>query len=129
MHDELSKALDITPYTGQKPDSPAIEPYVDDYEYAKKNMKEIIETGKTALNELADLAQQTEHPRAYEVLTMHIKNMIDAQKSLLDLKKMNIQMPDVNNTQINQTKINSIVVGSTADLQKILSELGKNSVG
>lgn len=126
MSDRISEVLDLVPMP-EVVRSPEVELYVDDYEYAKNNMKEIIETGKNALNELADIANKSEHPRAYEVLTMHIKNMIDAQKSLLDLKKLNGQITEVNNTQINQNKVqnNSIIVGSTADLQKILKELTK----
>lgn len=127
--DTIGEVLDLVPYNEEK-SPPKIEPFVDDYEYAKKNMKEIIEAGKTALTELSDLALQTQHPRAYEVLSNHIKILLDAQKGLLELTKINneVSMVNNNNTQVNQTKINnSIVVGSTADLQKILNEMSKKN--
>ncbi len=123
-NDTISEALDLIPMPDKREEPQQVEPYVDDYEFAKKNMKEIIEVGKQALNDLADLATQTQHPRAYEVLSNHIKILLDAQKGLVDLKNPN---QEINNTQINQTKINnSIVVGSTADLQHIIAEMTKN---
>ena len=59
----------------------------DDYEYARRNLYDVIEKGNNALEDIMDVAKQSESPRAYEVVTNLIKTMVDANKDLLQLAK------------------------------------------
>ena len=49
----------------------------NDYEYSRQTYYELIEKGKDALDLAIEIAQQSEHPRAIEVLSGMIKNVGD----------------------------------------------------
>ena len=59
----------------------------NDYEYTRGNLYSIIEKGQEAINGILELAQETETPRAYEVVGHLSKNVSDATDKLLDLQK------------------------------------------
>lgn len=59
----------------------------DNIEYAKQNIKTLINTGTGAIEELCNLAIQMEHPRAYEALATMIKNVSDMNKTLVDIEE------------------------------------------
>lgn len=102
-----------------------------DYEAARQNIYRVIETGANALDELAQVAAQSQHPRAYEVLANLVKTMVDANKDLIQLKKTKAEVEKINNktTSSGQTNIkNSIFVGSTAELQKMLKDAGNPQI-
>ena len=44
----------------------------NDYEYARNNLKKIIETGSMALQELSSIASTSESPRAFEVVAQMV---------------------------------------------------------
>jgi hypothetical protein len=97
-----------------------------DYEYTRGNLYSIIEKGQEAINGILELAQESEMPRAYEVAGQLIKSVSDATDKLMDLQK---KLKDVNKedelkgpTTVN----NALFVGSTADLQKMLKNAGKD---
>jgi len=58
-----------------------------DYDYTRGNLYSIIEKGQEAINNILELAQDSEMPRAYEVAGQLIKNVSDATDKLMDLKK------------------------------------------
>lgn len=64
-----------------------IENAKHDYEFVRTNLKQIIETNVKALEGLAKVAQESESPRAYEVLSTYMKQMTDANESLMRLHK------------------------------------------
>ena len=57
-----------------------------DFDYARENMMEVINKGQEALFDLMDVARQSQHPRAYEVLATMMNTMVGASKDLLDLQ-------------------------------------------
>jgi len=59
----------------------------DDYEFVRTNIKQIIETNIKGLGGLAKVAQETESPRAYEVLSGYMKQMLEANDALISLHK------------------------------------------
>ena len=59
----------------------------DDYEFSRKTYKDLIYTGTRSMDVLAELARESEHPRAFEVLSQTIKNLGDVTKNLMDLQK------------------------------------------
>ena len=93
-----------------------------DYEYARENLKLFIEQGKVAMENIIYLAKEGESPRAYEVVGQLIKTLSDTNKDLLDLgKKVKDLKSKKDDTQQPQHVTNALFVGSTAELQKLIS--------
>tara|TARA_R100000353_G_scaffold6157_1_gene8346 strand:+ start:1894 stop:2307 length:414 start_codon:yes stop_codon:yes gene_type:complete len=96
-----------------------------DYKYARENLYTIIEKGQESLNTLVDVAQQSQHPRAFEVVSQLVKTLSDTNKDLLELqKKIKVINKDIQEGP--KTVNNSLYVGNTADLQKFINKR-KNS--
>ena len=97
-----------------------------DYEYTRGNLYSLIEKGQETLNGIMDLADQTQSPRAYEVAGQIIKSVADTTDKLLDLQK---KLKDIDEEKKGPTSVtnNAMFVGSTAELQKMLKEMNKNS--
>ncbi len=94
-----------------------------DYEYTRGNLYSLIEKGQEAINGILEIAQQSDSPRAFEVAGQLIKNVADTTDKLLDLqqkmKKLKEQDPSVPKSITNN---NTLFVGSTAELQKLLKQ-------
>ena len=95
-----------------------------DYEYTRGNLYSIIEKGQEAINGILELAQESEMPRAYEVAGQLIKSVGDVTDKLLDSQKKMKDM-DEDKSGPKQVTNNSLFVGSTSDLQKMLKEMSK----
>jgi hypothetical protein len=93
-----------------------------DYKYARQNFIDIIEKGADALENLMDVALQSQHPRAYEVLATTMKTLIDANKDLVELSRKNNPEPE-QKQNIPGKVTNNLFVGSTHDLQQILRDM------
>jgi len=130
--DELEKQFNIesTPQNVTNlPEKKVTEITVDkedldkDYLTVRDNLKELIGKGTTAIDGILNLASETEQPRAYEVLAQLIKTVADTNKDLLDMhnkmKTIKGEQPQTTNSG-NTITNNSIFVGSTAELQKLL---------
>lgn len=98
----------------------------NDYEYARRNMQALLETGANALEELANVARQSQNARTYEVLAGLIKTLSDTNKDLLNLTGIRREIEPNTVSTTNQT-INSVnnalFIGSTADLHKMLKKV------
>ena len=96
-----------------------------DYEYTRGNLYSIIEKGQEAINCVLELAQESDSPRAYEVLGQLIKNVSDTTDKLIDLQKKikDIDEKKVSSGPTNVT--NALFVGSTAELSKLLKSQKK----
>ena len=77
--DPIANALDISPNTAplslhSSKDAPTnvpargTEATEKDIEYARENLYHLAERGRDALDGILDLANQSQHPRAYEVV-------------------------------------------------------------
>lgn len=96
----------------------------DDYEFSRKTYKDLINTGVRSLDTLAELARESEHPRAFEVLSKSIKDIGDTTEKLMKLQK---DKDDLNNkkkedNEKKQITNNNVFVGSTSDLQRMLQK-------
>lgn len=120
-NDTIAQALDLSPM--QDTQVATIEQEANnDYEYARQNIYAIIQTGANALDELAQIAAQSQSPRAYEVLSTLVKTLVDANKDLMNLKEKNIEInlkSETNYNADNRSQTN-LFIGSTAELQKLL---------
>mgnify|MGYP001411982604 FL=1 len=100
---------------------PPEEKNVDnDYKYSRDTYYELVEKGKQSLELMIEVARESEHPRAFEVLSGMIKNISDVNDRLMDLnkKKKDIDKKDEVKKIANTT--NNLFVGSTTELQKLL---------
>ena len=82
--DKLNETFDIEPKEVESKKikkiediSSSVEDIKKDYEYTRGNLYSIIEKGQEAIDSVLELAQETEQPRAYEVLGQLIKNVSD----------------------------------------------------
>jgi hypothetical protein len=90
-----------------------------DYQYARNNLYGIIEKGTTALDELVVVAQASEHPRAYEVVSQLVKTLSEANDKLLKIQRDIKDLKRVNNNGPSSVT-NALFVGNTSELQKLV---------
>ncbi|NDB56786.1 terminase [archaeon] len=110
---------DSSSITTQKDD---IDP-IKDYEYTRGNLYSLIEKGQQAISDILDVAQQSDSPRAYEVAGQLIKNVGDVTDKLIDLQqKMKKLEENDPKTPKSITTNNTMFIGSTAELQKMLKK-------
>jgi hypothetical protein len=95
----------------------------DDFEYARGNLYQVIEQGSHALTDLLEVAQQSQHPRAFEVVSTLVRTLSDANMTLMDItkKKQDIEI-DRDGGKGPNTVNNNLFVGSTGDLQKLIKK-------
>jgi hypothetical protein len=93
-----------------------------DFNEARKNMKDLISTGFDAIDGMMKVAEASDSPRAYEVVSILLKTMSEMNAGLVELhEKANKAEPHASK-QISNTTNNSIFVGSTKDLQNLINE-------
>ena len=92
----------------------------NDYEYSRETYYELVEKGKQSLGLMIEVARESEHPRAFEVLSGMIKNISDVNDRLMDLNKKKKDIDKKEEIKKIANTTNNLFVGSTADLQKIL---------
>ena len=132
---DLDKILNIAPDEDQEEVLlPAVvKPNVGDtdtskdFDYARENLYDVIEKGQEALFDMMDVAKQSQHPRAYEVLSGMINTLVSANKDLLDLHKKKKEL--FKTEEDPKTINNNLFVGSTADLQKLIADTKRKTDG
>ena len=94
-----------------------------DYDYARGQLYNIVERMQEALEGAMEVAQQSDHPRAYEVCFNGAKSAAEVVEKIGDLHK---KMADLNTeetkVQQNNTQNNIYMAGTTAELMKLLKE-------
>lgn len=140
IDEKLSQVFDLEPISEDRmeiitKDGEVIPPKNEaldyDYETTRANLHSLLEQGKAALDAALSVARQSEHPRAFEVVSGLMKDLADINGKLLDLhkKKQAIETPKIQAgatpQQPGNVTNNAIFVGSTADLSKMLDDLRK----
>ena len=94
-----------------------------DYEYTRAELYSLIDQGQEAVRGALEVAQESGHPRAYEVATNAMKQVADMTDKLMDLQK---KVKDLDEDKSGPSKVtnNAMFVGSTAELQKMLKQMG-----
>ena len=112
----ISNSLDIADF-----EEIIIEKYSDndDYNFARKNLRNILEKGSIALDKMLEVADLSQHPRSYEVVSTLISSLSASNKDLLELAERKKRLEKSDNKD-NQTVNNNLFIGSTAELQKLL---------
>ena len=102
---------------------PPEEKNVDnDYKYSRDTYYELVEKGKESLELMIEVARESEHPRAFEVLSGMIKNISDVYDRLMDLNKKKKDLDKKDEIQKIANTTNNLFVGSTTELQKLLKK-------
>lgn len=96
----------------------------EDYEFSRETYYDLIEKGRESLELMIEVARESEHPRAFEVLAGMIKGIADVNGSLMDLNKKYKELQKSDSPKESNTTNNNLFVGSTTDLQRML--LGKD---
>jgi|TARA_R110000744_G_scaffold226048_3_gene344437 hypothetical protein len=91
----------------------------DDYTFSRDTYKDLISTGMGSLDALAEIARESEHPRAFEVLSKSIKDIGDVTDKLMALQK-NKQDLVGKKEEAGKVTNNNMFIGSTTDLQRML---------
>ena len=100
---------------------PPEEKNVDnDYKYSRDTYYELVEKGKQSLELMIEVARESEHPRAFEVLSGMIKNISDVNDRMMDLNKKKKDLDRKEEIKNIANTTNNLFVGSTSELQKIL---------
>lgn len=93
-----------------------------DYQLSRRTFRDLINKGNSAMENLTDLAKESESPRAYEVLATMMKTIADTTKDLYDLQKKtkDLKAKDEKRPQ-DESRINvekAVFVGSPSELLK-----------
>ena len=108
--------------TPKKPLSPEGSDDVDaDYQYARENLYNVIERGSDALNTLVEIANQSESPRAFEIVSTLIKTLSDANKDLLEVQTKVKKLKEETATGPKNVT-NALFIGNTSELQKLIRD-------
>jgi hypothetical protein len=93
-----------------------------DYEYTRGQLYTLIDQGGEAVRGALEVAQESGHPRAFEVATNAMKQVADMTDKLADLHK---KMKDLDEEKKGPSKVtnNAMFVGSTSELQKMLKQM------
>jgi hypothetical protein len=117
----LSEVLDVEPIgsTELLPATPVTK-VDDDADFARENIRTLIEKGNLAVDGILHVAKESEHPRAYEVAANLIKNLSDLNKDLMEIqkRKKDLAPQSQRGGDINVDK--AVFVGSTTELVKFL---------
>lgn len=105
----------------QKP----VEKIEDDYDRTRSNLHELLVKGQDALNHALEVAKQSEHPRAFEVVGNLMKQLADVNQQLMDIHQQKAKLDGPGKADKQVTNNNAIFVGSTAELNKLIKNMTK----
>ena len=94
----------------------------DDYEFSRKTYKDLVDKSNTAIDGMMELALQSEHPRAFEVLSIMLKNTSDMTDKLMTLQKNKKELKKEGKGVVPGVTNNNLFLGSVTDLQKHLRQ-------
>ena len=97
----------------------------DDYDFARSQYYNLAEKGNEAIDLMMDLARESEHPRAFEVLSTAIKQNAEVADKLMKLHKERKEVETPTAALQNSMTQNNLYVGSATDLQKMLIQKAK----
>lgn len=129
-NDTLSNALDI-PFEKQEILEPVKQEKLveeqltsdaeSDYNLARTTFRNLITQGNLALEDIKNLARESETPRSYEVFATMIKTISETTKDFFDLQKKTKELKDEPQKKPHDggvTVERAVFVGTTSDLLK-----------
>ena len=116
---ELQKHVEKVKPTLKKTDTEDVK---QDYEISRAALHSLVMKGQEAVDGILEVAQASDHPRSYEVAATTIKNVADTADKLIDLQKKMKELDAEDKKNAPSTVNNTMFVGSTAELQKMLKQ-------
>ena len=130
LEENMEEMLDIevsdTPEGGCAPRKNQLRDVTEDrekdYEYTRGQLYSLIDQGQEAVRDALEVAQESGHPRAFEVATNAMKQVADMTDKLMDLQK---KVKDLDEEKKGPKSVtnNAMFVGSTSELQKMLKQM------
>ena len=110
----------------QKPTLTGTKSKIDaDFERVRRDLFDLSTQGEEAIELMMELARESEHPRAFEVLGQLIKQNAEIGEKVLKLHKSKKEQDKTDEpialAQQGATN-NNVFIGSTAELQKMLRD-------
>lgn len=99
----------------------------DDYQLARDTMRKLLIKGEDTLDEVINLAKNSESPRTYEVTGQMIKTLSDVAKDLMGLQKQVKELDEIDKPAQIGTQNNVVFAGSTHELMKMLGKTNDNN--
>lgn len=128
---EESKVIDVPAVVkdSHHVDVPEEQSIDTDFEMTRKNLHLLLMQGEDALMGALEVAKASEHPRAFEVVGTLMKQLADVNQQLLDLhrQKAKLDEPSKGSPGKQVTNNNAIFVGSTSELNKMISNMQKGA--
>lgn len=129
--EKIAEALNKNlPILAKEESAHPVDHLQDDYEESRETYKELIDKGNEAIDLMMELARDSQHPRAFEVLATLLKTQADNNDKLIDLQKKlkTLKEPTKGSLQQNPNNVtnNNVFVGSTSDLQRFILDQSKN---
>jgi len=103
----------------------------DDYEFSRETYRNLVGKSNEAIEQMLNLAMQSEHPRAFEVLSNMLKNTSDMTDKLMALQKAKKEIQKKEEAASDKPALtqNNLFLGSTTDLQKhLIAQLKEKNV-
>ena len=126
LEDNMENILNLDvvpePEAVKKESNDDVEDRDKDYAYTRGELYSLIDQGQEAVRGALEVAQESGHPRAFEVAVNAMKNVADMTDKLADLHK---KMKDLDEDKSGPSKVtnNAMFVGSTSELQKMLKQM------
>lgn len=127
MTDKLSDVFDIEPVRMTSMPALVVEnkKIETDADFARANIRQLIEISNRALEHALELSVQSDSPRAYEVLANLINTAADLNTKLIDVHAREQKIastsgdPEVRTQNITN---NVVFTGTTAELNNLITE-------
>ena len=98
----------------------------DDFDTTRNNLRILLQQGQEALQKSLDVAMQSEHPRAFEVVGNLMKQLADINQQLLDLHQQKQKLDSPKERSGKEVTTNNVIfTGSTAELNKLIKTMSK----
>lgn len=100
----------------------------EDFALARANIKSLLEKGEGAFEQLCRIAEATEQPRAFEIVSTLMKTLVESNKQLLELHDQRRQLlPMVSVKKEEEEKKanitnNNVFVGTTEEFLTLMRE-------
>ena len=129
--EQLDRVFDITPEEVKpikKPKKSQLtlsdksEDRDKDYAYVRSNLYDLVDKMQEACYDALEVAQQSEHPRAFEVAMNGMKNAAEVVEKITDLHTKVKDLDAEESTSNSPNVQNNMFVGSTAELMAMLKD-------
>lgn len=116
--DKTMKTIRTTLLRPKGTQMPTEQDVVDDLNYARMTIQDVMMKGSALLNDALEIAQESKHPRAIEVAAGLMKQLADISSNLIELDERAQQKTDEDKPQ----EVHNHLHCTTDELSKLLEE-------